>query len=100
MSGVTGPKELREIDRSIRWHPKHWVAQRRFEAVGLPTAEGDIYPCIGVYTLDGVAIGAYGRAARRPLVNHLAQDLAVLIGEGMSERNRERERSNEAVRAL
>jgi hypothetical protein len=38
-----------------------------------------MYPCLGVFTIDGRVAGAYGRVARTPLINHLAQDAAVLI---------------------
>lgn len=81
MHGVTPEKDLRAIHRSIRRHPELWIAQQRFDAVPLPTPSGDVFPCIGVYTLNGTVIGAYGRIARRPLINHLAQDAAVLISE-------------------
>lgn len=79
--GLTPEKETREIDRSIRRHPNQWIAQERFEAVPLPTPFGNVFPCIGIYTLNGKVIGAYGRIAPRPLINHLAQDAAVLIAE-------------------
>lgn len=79
MDGVTPEKEKRIIDRSIRRYPKMWIAQERFEAVPMRTSLGDLYPCIGVYTLNTRVIGAYGRIARRPLIDHLAQDAAVLI---------------------
>jgi len=81
MHGLTAEKELRKINRSIRWHPKMWIAQERFEAVPLSTPSGNVFPCIGVYTLNGKVIGAYGRIARRPLIDHLAQDAAVLLAE-------------------
>jgi glutathionylspermidine synthase len=81
MHGLTAEKELRKINRSIRWHPRMWIAQERFEAVPLSTPSGNVFPCVGIYTLDGNVIGAYGRIARRPLIDHLAQDAAVLIAE-------------------
>lgn len=79
MNGVTPEKEKRIIDRSIRRYPKMWIAQERFEAVPLRSSLGDFYPCVGVYTLNARVIGAYGRIARRPLIDHLAQDAAVLV---------------------
>jgi len=84
MQGVTAQNELPKIDRSIRRHPGNWVAQERFEAVPMASEFGDLYPCIGVYTLDGSVIGAYGRIGRNPLINHLAQDAAVLIATNRS----------------
>jgi glutathionylspermidine synthase len=79
VAGATEEREWKVIRKDVRWHPRHWVAQRRFAAVPLPVPEGSVYPCIGVYTVDGRAAGAYGRAARRPRIDHLAQDIAVLI---------------------
>lgn len=79
LAGATEDKEWKVIRRNVRWHPRHWVAQRRFAAVPLPTSDGSVYPCIGVYTVDGRAAGAYGRTASRPRIDHLAQDIAVLV---------------------
>jgi glutathionylspermidine synthase len=81
MSGVSTEKETRTIDRSFRRYPHMWVAQERFEAVPLRTAIGDFFPCVGIYTLNAHVIGAYGRMARRPLIDHLAQDTAVLVAQ-------------------
>jgi len=100
MHGVTSEKEARKIDRSIRRHPKLWVAQERFDAVPLSTPAGDVYPCIGVYTLNGDVIGAYGRIARRPLIDHLAQDAAVLIAETESPNLEHHIKHDETVRTL
>ena len=85
MVGVTSEKESRRIDRAARRHPHHWVAQEHFDAVPLEGAEGKVYPCIGIYTLNNRVIGAYGRVARTPLINHLAQDAAVLVAEAKPE---------------
>lgn len=73
-----GPKEWAAIVKSARRNPDEWVAQRRFDAV--PTASG-LFPCLGVYTIDGKASGVYGRAAPRRLVDHRAMDIAVLVEE-------------------
>ena len=37
-----------------------------------------VYPCLGVYTIGGRVAGAYGRLARRPLIDARAEDAAVL----------------------
>ncbi|HBL26035.1 MAG TPA: glutathionylspermidine synthase, partial [Acidobacteria bacterium] len=79
VEGATEAREWKTIRRGVRWWPRHWVAQRRFTAVPLAAPGGDVYPCLGVYTIDGRAAGAYGRVARRPRIDHLAQDVAVLI---------------------
>jgi hypothetical protein len=79
IAGATEEKDWKTIRRDVRRHPGAWAAQRRFTAMPLRADEGDLFPCIGVYTVDGRAAGAYGRAARRPLIDHRAQDVAVLI---------------------
>ena len=61
MHGLTAERYVRQINRSIRRHPKLWVAQERFGAVPLSTSLGSLFPCIGVYTLNGRVIGGKGR---------------------------------------
>jgi glutathionylspermidine synthase len=103
MDGVTSAKEKRVIDRSIRRYPKIWIAQERFQAVPMRSTIGDLYPCFGVYTLNARVIGAYGRVARRPLIDHLAQDAAVLVAEPeicLSQKPSVQSTSNEASRTL
>jgi hypothetical protein len=46
--------------------------------VPVTTADGDVYPCLGVYTIDSRVVGAYGRLAPRPLIDSRASDAAVL----------------------
>jgi hypothetical protein len=67
------------VAREVRWFPNRWVAQRRFHTRSIPTPLGPMFPCIGVYTLNGRACGAYGRLARSPVVNFSATDVAVLV---------------------
>ena len=77
--GVTPEKEWKLIRREVRFGARWWAAQRKFEAVPMRVGGEAVYPCVGVYTIDGRAAGAYGRVARQPIINHLAQDAAVLI---------------------
>jgi glutathionylspermidine synthase len=79
--GATPEKEWKQIRRDVRWSPRWWAAQRKFTAIPMKVAGEEVYPCIGVYTIDGRAAGAYGRVARKPIINHLAQDAAVLVEE-------------------
>lgn len=79
--GATPEKEWKQIRREVRWSPRWWAAQRKFTAVPMQVAGEEIYPCVGVYTIDGRAAGAYGRVAKMPIINHLAQDVAVLVEE-------------------
>jgi hypothetical protein len=78
MSGVVPPPEMRKAARAATLWPRAWVAQRRFEMQSLATRDGALFPCLGVYTLDGRVIGAYGRLAAGPLVDARAADAAVL----------------------
>jgi glutathionylspermidine synthase len=79
LAGVTPEKEWKQIRRELRFGGRWWAAQRRFDAVPMIVGGEPFYPCVGVYTIDGRAAGGYGRVARRPIVNHLAQDVAVLV---------------------
>jgi glutathionylspermidine synthase len=98
--GVIPENDARTIEKFAHHHPRFWVAQQRFEAVPMQTAQGNYYPCIRVYTLDGRVIGAYGRIALRPLIDHHAQDSAVLIAAAPPEVEREFVTSHEPERTL
>lgn len=76
---VTPEKEKRRIDRACSWFPGHWVAQQRFQPVPMETDDGPVYPCLGVFTIDGCARGAYGRVSRMPLIDQHAMEAAVLV---------------------
>jgi hypothetical protein len=71
--------ERRRLSRDLWLHPGAWVAQRRFSALTLPSPLGAVYPCLGVYVVDGRAAGIYGRLARRALIDFSAIDVAVLV---------------------
>ncbi len=75
------PRDWRHIRREIFFRPRDWVAQRRFEALPIDSPHGRIYPCIGVYTINGEAAGIYGRFSTRPLIDFAAVDAAVLVEE-------------------
>jgi glutathionylspermidine synthase len=71
--------EWSKAARAARWFPTDWVAQRRFEPVPLTTPIGSVFPCIGVYTVDGRACGVYGRLSSGKVVDFTAVDVAVLL---------------------
>ena len=79
MRGVTPAKDWRRIFTAARLFPRWWIAQRRFEATPLVTNGEVAFPCIGVYTIDGRAVGAYGRIANKPLIDWRARDVSVLV---------------------
>jgi len=77
--GVTEQRAYKEIIKDVKRHPHDWIAQRRFDTLPLETCGGLRYACLGIFTLDGRAVGAYGQIASKPLNDHDAQDIAVLI---------------------
>jgi glutathionylspermidine synthase len=77
----TPAKEWRKASWSATFFPRQWVAQRRFQPQPLASPMGEIYPCIGVYTIDGAACGAYTRISTHPVIDHRAIDAALLIME-------------------
>lgn len=61
---VTDANIWQRAVRDARKHPHSWAAQRLFQSVPLPTPEGHLYPCLGVYVIDGRVAGCYGRMLR------------------------------------
>jgi len=78
MAGVVDGKEMRRIARSVRWWPGAWIAQRRFETLPVEIGEERLFPCLGIYTVDGRVAGAYARLSTTPLVDARAVDAALL----------------------
>jgi hypothetical protein len=66
----------------VRWRPSAWLAQRRFEVTPVESDGARYLPCVGVYTVDGRAAGAYARLATGPIVDALALDAALLVARG------------------
>lgn len=77
--GLVEPARWRRAWLDAMLHPGRWVAQRRFEAIPIPSPLGPVYPCLGVYTINGSTAGVYGRIATRPLIDYQATDISVLI---------------------
>ncbi|MCL1875407.1 MAG: glutathionylspermidine synthase family protein [Synergistaceae bacterium] len=73
-------KELKQIRRSVRWHPGSWVAQRRFKSLPLRAEDNESYHlCIGVFTVDGKMAGFYGRISPYPRIDANARDIPILV---------------------
>lgn len=64
---------------AARFAPSNWVAQRRFESVPIATPIGARHVCVGVFTVNGRAAGAYTRLARQPVVAYDAVDAGLLL---------------------
>lgn len=84
LHGTTESREWRDIVRARRQRPREWIAQRRFDSVPVDTPAGPRHVCLGIYVIDGQAAGIYGRLATRPLIDHRAQDVAVLVDNATS----------------
>jgi hypothetical protein len=81
MHGQLTPKQWRKTRLDLLLNPREWIAQRRFAATPIDSPLGPVYPCLGVYTIDGKAAGIYGRIAAKPLIDFAAIDVAVLVEE-------------------
>jgi glutathionylspermidine synthase len=72
----------RRIRRQIQRQPEKWVAQRRFYSLPVgPASRALLYPCIGVYTINGKAAGAYVRLSRGPVTDYRAIEAALLVAD-------------------
>jgi hypothetical protein len=72
------PRDWRRAAWAARLQPGAWAAQRRFQALPVATPAGIMYPCLGVFTIDGRAAGIYGRLSPQPFIDFAAVDVAVL----------------------
>lgn len=72
-------KQWLQTRLSVSLTPGQWVAQRRFESVPVPTPAGPRHVCVGVYTVNGRAAGAYARLAEKLLIDFAAMDVALLL---------------------
>jgi hypothetical protein len=70
------------IQKASRRWPDEWIAQERFEDVPIKADGVSWHVCLGIYTVDGGAAGAYGRISDRPRIDQLARDVAVFIERG------------------
>jgi glutathionylspermidine synthase len=70
-----------DLCNKVARNPTHWVVQRRFEPLPIFSDAGEIYPCIGVYTVNGRAAGVYTRMGYKSVVDYSAKDGVLLIKE-------------------
>ncbi len=79
LRGVNETEDWERVCAEAARAPERWVLQRRFQVESLETPEGTMYPCLGVYVIDGKVAGAYGRMAHRPLIDDRSRDVVVLV---------------------
>jgi nucleoside-diphosphate-sugar epimerase/glutathionylspermidine synthase len=82
MRRVTDAAAWQGILRAVRRRPAAWAAQRCFHVLPLATPEGLLYPCLGVYVIDGRVAGCYGRLASQPLIDARSREVVVLVRTG------------------
>lgn len=73
------PSHWRRTRLAVNLWPGHWIAQRRFESVPVSTPIGLRHVCVGVYTINGQATGAYARLSSKPIIDFAATDVALLL---------------------
>ena len=78
---LMSPDSWLKLCRVVRRHPQHWILQRRFHPRSIDSHAGPVYPCIGVYVIDGSVSGAYARVSTKPLIDFAAMDAALLVEE-------------------
>jgi nucleoside-diphosphate-sugar epimerase/glutathionylspermidine synthase len=76
---VTDRQVWQGVVRTVRRRPGSWVAQRCFFTVPVATPDGLLFPCLGVYVIDGRVAGCYGRMAARPVIDDRSREVAVLV---------------------
>jgi hypothetical protein len=85
-SDVPDRLRWRRATWSARLNPGAWVAQRRFRTLPIPTPRGPMFPCLGVFTINGRASGIFGRLSHTPLIDFAATEVAVLLDDGRPRR--------------
>jgi glutathionylspermidine synthase len=73
------PRDWQWLRWRVRFEPQRWIAQRRSDSVPIETPLGPMHVCVGVYTIDGVAAGAYVRLAKKALIDYSSVDAALLV---------------------
>ena len=75
------PQGWSKLCQAVRRNPEHWILQRRFQPRAIKSDIGSVYPCIGVYVIDGIVAGAYVRVSKKPVIDYAAMDAALLVME-------------------
>ncbi|MEY2879252.1 MAG: hypothetical protein RLZZ15_1632 [Verrucomicrobiota bacterium] len=77
--GWSRPREWLAARAAAALRPGRWIAQARFRTQRVATPLGAMHPCLGVFTVNGRAVGTYGRLSAGPLIDFAAIDVAVLV---------------------
>jgi hypothetical protein len=70
---------LERLLQAVRRDPLAWVAQRRFHTIPLDSVRGPVFPCVGVFVVNGRAAGAYVRLSRRQVTDGAALEAPLMM---------------------
>jgi len=76
--GVTPPEQAARIRGSVRRYARYWAAQEPFAILPLEESQGLLYPCIGVFTVNGRSAGTYARLSRSGVTDGFSFEAAAL----------------------
>lgn len=71
-------KNFESVIKDVRRHPNRWVKQERFESVPIEIDGTKYHICIGVFSVNGVCAGFYGRISPYPRIDENAKDIPIL----------------------
>ena len=77
--GTMEPGAWRRTVRAALRSPDSWVAQRRFVTCPVESRRGPLHPCIGVFTVNGRAAGAYCRLSGGQVTSASAKEAPLFI---------------------
>jgi len=72
-------QERKALIKKANRNPMQWIAQRRFQTLPVESASGPLYPCVGVFVVDGIAAGAYVRLSTHQVTDGAAKEAPLLI---------------------
>jgi glutathionylspermidine synthase len=81
MREAVSTRSWNALKRTALKYPERWVVQRKFDVSPVWSELGWVYPCIGVFTINGEAAGAYTRVGLQPVIDYKSMDTALLIAE-------------------
>ncbi|MCL2364470.1 MAG: glutathionylspermidine synthase family protein [Defluviitaleaceae bacterium] len=73
--GTVSDDENRAIEQAARAQPLQWVAQRRFESAPI----NGLHLGLGVFVIDGIFAGLFGRVSSHPRLDSEATEVPVLV---------------------
>lgn len=77
---ATSEQEFKRISKEARKRKKEWIVQKRFNSQPIQTDDGkEFHLCIGVFVVDGVFSGLYGRISPYARIDEKAKDIPIII---------------------